>query len=63
MKGRVDVVEYLGADTYLYVTPKGHATMIVRVAGTETVQVGDDVALVFEKDFICFFDEDGQAIR
>jgi hypothetical protein len=35
----------------------------VRVAGTETVKVGDDVALVFEKDFICFFDEDGQAIR
>jgi multiple sugar transport system ATP-binding protein len=42
---------------------EGHETMIVRVAGTETVKVGDEVALVFEKDFICFFDEDGQAIR
>jgi len=63
MRGTVDVVEYLGADTYLYVTPEGHDTLIVRVAGTETVKVGDDVALIFEKDFVCFFDEDGQAIR
>jgi len=63
MKARVDVVEYLGADTYLYVIPDGHETMIVRVSGTENVKKGDDVALVFEKDFICFFDEDGQAIR
>ncbi len=63
VKGRIDVVEYLGADTYLYVTPEGHDTLIVRVTGTNGNKTGDEISLIFEQDFIQFFDEDGQAIR
>ena len=61
--GRVDVVEYLGADTYLYVTPEGYETLVVRAPGSEASKVGDEVALVFDKDHMHFFDEAGEAIR
>ena len=61
--GRIDVVEYLGADTYLYVTPEGHETLIVRASGSEMAKVGDEASLVFDKDHLHFFDADGQAIR
>ncbi len=62
VKGRIDVVEYLGADTYVYVTPEGHETLIARLSGTENPKVGEEAALIFEKDNLHFFDEAGQAI-
>ncbi|MEM1289229.1 MAG: sn-glycerol-3-phosphate ABC transporter ATP-binding protein UgpC [Pseudomonadota bacterium] len=63
VSGTVDVTEYLGADTYLYVTPPGMETLIVRASGSETAKVGDEVGLIFEDGHTHFFDADGQAVR
>ncbi|MEM6712021.1 MAG: sn-glycerol-3-phosphate ABC transporter ATP-binding protein UgpC [Pseudomonadota bacterium] len=63
LSGTVDVVEYLGADTYLYVTPNGHETMIVRAAGTEVFKAGQSVRLTFEEAHTHFFGKHGIAVR
>jgi multiple sugar transport system ATP-binding protein len=61
--GRVEVAEYLGADTFLYISAEGIDTMIVRVSGQDIVQEGSTVGLQFQTDKVQVFDVNEQAIH
>lgn len=60
--GRVDVVEYLGADTFVVLDcgPLGHLS--VRTHGDSDLQVGAVAGLVFDPDRLVFFDDAGDAV-
>ena len=58
VSGKIDVVEYLGADSYLVVeTPAGQ--VMVRVSGDTDVRVGQEVGLTAPAERMSFFAEDG----
>ncbi len=61
--GKVEVVEYLGADLMVYVECEGLGLLTVRAAGDGTVAAGDDVGLVFAPDRLHFFESNGAAIH
>lgn len=61
--GTVEVAEYLGADTYLYVACEGIGTLVVRTQGSAVVDSGDMIGLRFDEAQIHLFDSDEQAIR
>ncbi len=61
--GTVDVVEYLGADTYLYVAIEGLGTVLVRTDGAGQWQEGHGVGLAFDPGKTHFFCENGKTIR
>ncbi|MXN66588.1 sn-glycerol-3-phosphate ABC transporter ATP-binding protein UgpC [Stappia sp. GBMRC 2046] len=61
--GTVEVVEYLGADTFLYVAIEGQDTVMVRTPGTMVHRPGERIGLKFLTDHLHFFDADGKAIR
>ena len=60
--GTVEVAEYLGSDTYLYVACEAIETLVVRTQGSATVHSGDRIGLRFDEDHIHLFDASGQAI-
>ena len=61
--GRIDVAEYLGADTFLHVSCDELGTLVVRTPGTQSAQKGGTVGLHFEEAHIHFFDGSGSAVR
>jgi multiple sugar transport system ATP-binding protein len=61
--GTVEVAEYLGADTFLYVALDGLETVLVRISGADDVSEGTRVGLKFDEPRMHFFDVDGQAVR
>lgn len=61
--GTVEVAEYLGADTFLYVALDGLDTILVRISGSETIEEGTRIGLKFDESRMHFFDKDDQAIR
>lgn len=61
--GEVEFVEYLGADSYLYVKVEGMETILVRMQGATSHVSGDKVSLKFEAENMHFFDETGKVIR
>ncbi len=61
--GRVDLVEYLGADTYLHVDCGEAGTVSVRTDGSVPVGKGETVGLRFAPDRLHFFDADECALR
>ncbi|TYC52151.1 ABC transporter ATP-binding protein [Rhodobacterales bacterium] len=61
--GTVEVAEYLGADTFLYVSLDGLETIQVRINGSEEVAEGARVGLKFDESRMHFFDADGKAVR
>ena len=62
MDGTVDVLEYLGADTFLIVDcgPLGQVT--VRTDGDTPVTEGDRIGLVAPPERLHFFDADDKAV-
>ena len=61
--GRVEVAEYLGADTFLYVDCEGLGTLTVRLPGATGLEVkGQTVGLHFDEDHLHFFDKNNEAI-
>ena len=62
-EGCVDVVEYLGSDTFVIVDcgPLGRVTL--RAAGDSDLAPGETVALAFPPEAAHFFAADGQAVR
>ncbi|MDE2790961.1 MAG: sn-glycerol-3-phosphate ABC transporter ATP-binding protein UgpC [Paracoccaceae bacterium] len=60
--GRVDVLEYLGADTNVIVDTGDSGQFSVRVSGESDLDVGDPVGLVPEDGQVHFFDSDGRAV-
>ncbi|MFK8033543.1 MAG: ABC transporter ATP-binding protein [Hyphomicrobiales bacterium] len=61
--GTVEVAEYLGADTYLYVACEGIGTLVVRTQGSAIVDSGDKIGLRFDETQVHLFDKDEQTIR
>ncbi len=60
---RIEVSEYLGADTFIYVSAEGFDTTLVRISGQDIVKEGSTVGLQFQTDKVQFFDDNEQAIR
>ena len=61
--GRVEVAEYLGADTFVYLSAEGADTMVVRISGQDVVKEGSNVGLQFQNDKVQIFGQDQQAIH
>jgi len=60
--GVVEVVEYLGADTYLLLDCAELGQISVRVAGESDLNPGDNVGLQFDLAYTHFFDDSGRAV-
>ena len=60
--GEVDVVEYLGADTFLLVDCGGLGALTVRISGDAPFTPGTKVGLAFAPDECHFFDRSGHRI-
>ena len=60
--GEVDVVEYLGSDTFLVVDCGGLGALTVRISGDAQLDPGTKVGLAFEAHNCHFFDHSGQRI-
>ncbi|MES0812130.1 ABC transporter ATP-binding protein [Roseibium sp. SCPC15] len=61
--GTVEVAEYLGADTFLYVALDGLDTILVRINGSDEIEEGTRIGLKFDESRMHFFDSKDQAIR
>jgi len=62
VSGKVEVAEYLGADTYLHVDCGGLGQIIVRTPGANNDLRGKTVGLAFQPGHLHFFDRDDQAV-
>jgi len=60
--GEIDVVEYLGADTFLVVDCAGLGPLTVRAPGDTHFTPGAKVGLAFEADKRHFFDQSGRRL-
>ncbi len=63
MDAKVDVLEYLGADSYVIVDGGPLGQITIRSHGDETVTPGQPIGLKFREDRLHFFDDAGLAIR
>lgn len=62
IQGSVDVLEYLGADTFVIMSCGEAGQITVRVNGSATCKPGDKAGLAFSKADTHAFDQDGLAI-
>ncbi|SLN14109.1 ABC transporter ATP-binding protein [Roseisalinus antarcticus] len=60
--GTVDVVEYLGADSFLVVDCGGLGQVTVRTTGDTDQRPGDRIGLVFTPERLAFFGADGRRV-
>ncbi|MEM8850189.1 MAG: ABC transporter ATP-binding protein [Pseudomonadota bacterium] len=60
--GRVDVLEYLGADTFVIVDGGAAGRITVRVVGPTDLKPGNDIALSVEAGHLHAFDGNGLAL-
>lgn len=63
IQGTVDVLEYLGADTFVIMSCGDAGQITVRLSGTASCKPGDHAGLAFDKADTHMFDADGLAIR
>ncbi|MEL6959282.1 MAG: TOBE domain-containing protein, partial [Pseudomonadota bacterium] len=63
LTGTVDVLEYLGADTFVIVSCGDAGQITVRVTGPADFKPGDAVGLRFDPAMMHAFDAGGLAIR
>jgi len=61
--GVVEVVEYLGADIFVFINCGPLGVINMRMSGTENYEVGQSVGLAFQPEHLHFFDADGQALK
>ena len=61
--GTVDVLEYLGADTFVILNCEDAGQITVRVSGNSTLRPGDSVGLHISNDLLHAFNSDGLAIN
>ncbi|WP_147108862.1 ABC transporter ATP-binding protein [Tateyamaria sp. syn59] len=61
--GTVDVIEYLGADTFVLLDCGEAGQINVRISGDADLSVGDRVGLSFDAERTHFFDTDGNTIQ
>ncbi|SFR60589.1 carbohydrate ABC transporter ATP-binding protein, CUT1 family [Yoonia tamlensis] len=63
LEGTVDVLEYLGADTFVVLDCAAAGQVTVRVLGDSTLAPGENVSVLFDADRTHFFDSHGTALR
>ncbi|MEM9584951.1 MAG: ABC transporter ATP-binding protein [Pseudomonadota bacterium] len=63
LDGVVDVLEYLGADTFVIISCGEAGQFTVRVNGTASCAPGETVGLSFARENLHAFDENGLAVR
>ena len=63
LDGKVDVLEYLGADTFVIMDCGDAGQITVRLIGDSRLKPGDRIGLQFSEPDLRFFDKAGQAIR
>lgn len=61
--GCVELIEHLGAETHVHVRSEAAGALVVRMAGSPTVKVGDKIGISPEVGQIHRFDNKGQALR
>ena len=61
--GTVDVLEYLGADTFVILNCEDAGQIAVRVNGNSTLRPGDSVGLRISNDLLHAFNSDGLTIN
>jgi len=59
IKGKIDVIEYLGADGFLFVDCKDVGIITVRVDGSHEFNLGEMINLEFQRENTHFFDCSG----
>ncbi|MGX9355503.1 ABC transporter ATP-binding protein [Roseobacteraceae bacterium S113] len=62
VQGTVDVLEYLGADTFVILSCGEAGQITVRLSGDSALKPGDALGLHFAPEHMHMFDADGQAI-
>ncbi len=60
--GVIEVIEYLGADTFLIVDCEVEEKVTVRLNGDTELKPGEKIGLHFPQDMLHFFDASGQAL-
>ena len=60
--GKIDVLEYLGADTFIIIDGGPLGQITVRGEGNTSLTPGDPVGLNFAEDHLHFFGDDGLAL-
>ncbi|MDJ1015426.1 MAG: sn-glycerol-3-phosphate ABC transporter ATP-binding protein UgpC [Paracoccaceae bacterium] len=63
MDGTVDVLEYLGADTFVIVDGGPLGQLTIRTDGETRVKEGDRIGIVAPEERLRFFDAEGLAVR
>jgi multiple sugar transport system ATP-binding protein len=63
LEGTVDVLEYLGADTFVVLDCADAGQITVRVLGDSDLSPGDKVSVQFDPDRTHYFDADGTALH
>jgi multiple sugar transport system ATP-binding protein len=63
IEGTVDVLEYLGADTFLILSCGEAGQITVRVNGSVHFEPGDTVGLTVPEEMLHWFSSDGLAIH
>ena len=62
IKGKIDVIEYLGADSFLFVDCKDLGIITVRVDGSHEFNLGEMINLEFQRENTHLFDYGGAKI-
>lgn len=63
IKGKIDVIEYLGADSFLFVDCKDLGIITVRVDGSHEFNLGEMLNLEFQTENTHFFDSSGAKLE
>lgn len=59
----VELIENLGAESYIHARSPVAGALVVRMPGSPTVKVGDKIFLSPAEGFIHKFDQEGKALR
>ena len=62
INGNIDVIEYLGADSFLFVDCADLGIITVRVDGSQEFNLGETINLEFMRENTHFFDSNGTKI-
>ena len=63
IKGKIDVIEYLGADSFLFVDCEDLGIITVRVDGSREFNLGEMLNLEFQTENTHFFDSSGAKLE
>lgn len=63
LSGVIDVIEYLGSDTFAYVKVEGVGLITIRIVGFSDLKAGQTAGILFDRKQLHLFAADGRAIN